>query len=166
MSNIDEVLDELEKKMAQIKGRSGKISVDDCYLILNIQNYSETYEVEFNLMTLGSNSNNRLPDNLQRELRTTIKDRYMIAWKYRKENHVFFDYLKFALKDDYKKAVFIKQESPDFILYCDQKKLAFEVSEAIDLHNAQFDKILYNNAGRGRIIEIMKAILAVNTNQK
>lgn len=146
---IEEVSDDCKNI---IKKSKNIITYDECFKNYLYEESGNRYNITINLLTLDILPNENCPYRIINKIRNLIKSNNIIKWKYIKENRAFLEYLTFKYKN-YHEIRFKNSESPDFIISLNNTRIGIEVTEAINSHYAQYNKIMYMNCGQHKEIK-------------
>lgn len=132
------------------------ICLSDCIDILDVSFQGKTITLEVNFYTLDILNRKDISRELIHALFTAIEDTELIRNSKRVERRTFCDFLKLKYINSSNEIYFLDRDSPDFILYEGDHQNAYEVVEATNSIEAQFNTMCRHTTGRKKTKEEYK----------
>jgi len=154
---LKELFGYIIRKNSKVESKLIKpIRLEDCIQSIEVTFEGKKIDIVFNFYTLDVLNPNDIPRELSRKLFEMIEDNEPIRNSIRVERRAFCNFLLLKFGENHDTVLFLDRESPDYILYDMSFEYSYEVVEAINVKEAQFNTMCRKNTGRGRTKEEYK----------
>jgi len=118
--------------------------------------FSDMFKVRISLYDLDIVNSNSLDKEWVAKLRIMITELRLLRYKDEIQRRIFLDYIKLLCPNSWANLKYIERDRPDFCVFLEDRKIGFEVSEAISNNDANFRKMLKYTTGRNFTIDDFK----------